>query len=270
MSLVAEARWPDGARPGTLLEAGRRVLEVLEELAAFRPLLGLDARRIRNPEALPPVARAMWEAARRFPDRYVTPMVAVAGAVADAVADFLAERGAERAVVTNGGDVALRLAPGQQVRVGVWGRVGDSAPAVRFRVGAEDGVGGVATSGFGGRSLTLGVADAVTAVAATAAVADACATLLANAVDVDSPAVERVPAERVDPDTDLRGLRVTARVGALSEAEIHQALERGEAEARRMVDQGLIRGALLHLRGRWRAVGRVGVMEGRHAGPPRP
>ncbi len=266
VSLVAEARWPDGGfRPGVLMEAGRRALEVLEELAALRPLLGLDARRIRNPAALPPVARAMWEAARQFPDRYVTPLVAVAGALADAVADFLKERGAARTVVTNGGDVALRLAPGQWVRVGVWGRIGDPAPAVRFRVKAEDRVGGVATSGFGGRSLTLGVADAVTALAARAALADACATLVANAVDVDSPAVEKVPAEEVNPDTDLRGLRVTVRVGTLSEAEVTEALDRGEAEARRMLDRGLIRGALLHLRGRWRVVGHVEVLEGRDA-----
>ncbi len=262
VSLVAEARWPDGPRPRVLVAAGRRALEVLEELAGVRPLLGVDARRIRNPAVLPPVARAMWEAARRFPDRYVTPLVAVAGAVADAVADFLWERGARRVVVTNGGDVALRLAPGQRVRIGVWGRIGDPAPAVRFRVAAEEGVGGVATSGFGGRSLTLGVADAVTVVAGTAALADACATLVANAVDVDSPAVERAPAERVVPDTDLRGLRVTVRVGSLTGAEIEEALDRGAAEALRMVERGLVRGALLHLRGRWRVVGRVGTLEG--------
>jgi hypothetical protein len=43
---------------------------------------------------------------------------------------------------------------------------------------------GVATSGRHGRSFSLGIADSVTVLGATAAIADAAATLIANAVDL--------------------------------------------------------------------------------------
>ena len=73
---------------------------------------------------------------------------------------------------------------------------GRAVPALNGAVmlRAEDGIGGIATSGFNGRSFTLGIADSVTVVAASAAAADAAATVVANAVDLDSPAIERRPA----------------------------------------------------------------------------
>ncbi len=255
LSLVAAARWPDGDRPATLRRAGDHAVAVLASLAAVRAALSVDVRRIRNLSGLPPVARDMIQAARRFPAPFITPLVAVAGAVADAVADFLVDRGADWTVVSNGGDVAVRLPGGGEAGVALHARIGAPGPAARFTVRAADGVGGVATSGTGGRSLTLGVADAATVFAPTAAEADAAATLVANAVDVDSPSVERVPAEHLDPDTDLRGIRVTRRVGPLTPGEVARALDRGRAAAQGLVDAGLVRGAVLSLRGQWRFVG---------------
>jgi len=255
VSLVLAARWPGGRPAGALEAAGRRALEVLEELAAYRPLLAVDLRRIRNVVELPAAVRALLEAPRPFAAEAVTPLIAVAGLVADAVADALAEQGATWAVVSNGGDVALRLAPGESASVGLVPRVDAPEPVARVRVAAGDGIGGVATSGFGGRSLTLGIADAATVMAVRAAVADVAATLAANAVDVDSPAVERVSAETLDPETDLRGRQVTVAVGYLTRGEVDRALDRGAAWARARVAEGLIRGAVLTLRGRWRFVG---------------
>lgn len=255
VSLVLAARRPGGLPPGGLETAGARALGVLEELSAHRRLLSVDLRRIRNPGALPPATRALIEAPRPFAEEAVTPLIAVAGVVADAVADCLAEQGATWVAVSNGGDVALRLASGESASVGLVPRVDAPAPLARVRVAAGDGVGGVATSGFGGRSLTLGIADAATIFADRAGLADAAATLAANAVQVDSPAVERVPAETLDPETDLPGRLVTRRVGPLSEREVETALDRGAAWARARVDEGLIRGAVLSLRGRWRFVG---------------
>ena len=50
---------------------------------------------------------------------------------------------------------------------------------------------GIATSGWRGRSFSLGIADAVTVLAATAAEADAAATVIANAVDLPGhPAID--------------------------------------------------------------------------------
>jgi len=51
-------------------------------------------------------------------------------------------------------------------------------------VRAETPVRGIATSGWRGRSFSLGIADSVTVLARTAAMADAAATIIANAVDV--------------------------------------------------------------------------------------
>lgn len=255
VSLVVAARWPDGFRPGELAAGGRRALEVLEELAALRRLLAVDVRRIRNVRALPQVARGMVAVARPYAEWGVTPMIAVAGAVADAVADTLAGRGATRVSVSNGGDVALRLAPGESVSVGVVAQVDAARPAAKVRVAAGDDIGGVATSGFGGRSLTLGIADAATVFATSAATADVTATLLGNAVDVDTPAVERAAAEDLDPETDLRGRLVTRSVGLLQPADVETALDQGEAWARSQWEEGRIRGAVLTLRDRWRFVG---------------
>ncbi len=255
VSLLLSARWP-GGRPASALEAaGRRALEVLEELAAHRRLLTVDLRRIRNVAGLAASVRALVEAPRAFAEEAVTPLIAVAGAVADQVADALAKQGAAWAVVSNGGDVALRLAAGESASVGLVPRVDAPEPLARVRVAAVDGIGGVATSGFGGRSFTLGIADAATVFADRAGLADAAATLAGNAVDVDSPAVERVPAEALDPETDLRGRRVTRAVGYLTPGEVDRALDRGAAWARARVAEGLIRGAVLALRGRWRFVG---------------
>ena len=76
---------------------------------------------------------------------------------------------------------------------------------------------GVATSGWRGRSFSLGIADAVTVFAGTAAVADAAATLIANAVDLPGhPAFARAPARRCDPQSDLGERLVTVDVGPLA------------------------------------------------------
>ena len=129
-----------------------------------------------------------------------------------------------------------------------------AAPAAT--IGFDDPVRGAATSGRGGRSLSLGIADAATVLAATAAGADAAATLIANTVDLpDHQAIRRGPASAEDPDSDLGDRPVVLAVGALSDAEVAAALDRGAAEAERMREAGLIHAAALALRGRWRVAG---------------
>ena len=87
-----------------------------------------------------------------------------------------------------------------------------------FRITAESGVRGVATSGWRGRSFSLGIADSATVLAATAAQADAAATVIANAVDADDPRIRRAPANRLRDDSDLGDRLVTCAVGALPPA----------------------------------------------------
>ena len=109
------------------------------------------------------------------------------------------------------------------------------------------GVGGIATSGARGRSFSLGIADAVSVLGRTAAAADAAATLIANAVNIPSPAVARRPARELDPDSDLGDRLVTVAVGALTEAEIEAALAAGRARAEQYRRRGLIVDAVLML-----------------------
>ena len=122
---------------------------------------------------------------------------------------------------------------------------------------AADPVRGIATSGWRGRSLSLGIADSVTALASSAAHADAAATMIANAVNVEHAAIRRAPAHTVKDDTDLGSLLVTQAVGVLPPVLVQQALERGKLQAQRLLMQGHIQGALLVLQTQACAVGQL-------------
>ncbi len=201
------------------------------------------------------ISQAMAEAVQPHAHRFVTPMAAVAGAVADAVLEAAVVPGLSRAYANNGGDAALWLAPGEAMRVAI-GRTGDRAV-----VRADDPVRGVATSGWRGRSHSLGVADAVTVLARDAAAADVAATLIANAVDLPgSTKVTRIAACEIDPDSDLRDRMVTRDVGLLSPEEISEALAQGVREAHTMRRRGLIHAAVLYLGGRHAVIGGVSML----------
>ena len=251
IDLIIEA-WGD---PEEVADAYRRAWErfrpVLDELVAELPSL----RRPLDPALGGPsgrVARRMAAAVRPFADRFVTPMAAVAGAVADEIcAEMVAGCDLRRAYVNDGGDIALHLSPGETFDVGLVPVPRRPALLGKATVRAEDPVRGVATSGRHGRSFSLGIADAVTVLAADAARADAAATLIANAVDLPGhPAIRRVPASELEPDTDLGTRLVTAEVGPLTADEIAQALLRGVEEAEWMRSHGLIGAAVLCLNDR--------------------
>jgi hypothetical protein len=259
IDLVVEA-FGDGAE--TALERGwRRFETVLEELVAELPVLRRPVERAGGLAGR--VARRMRAACLPFRSRFITPMAAVAGAVAD---EIVAALGTDvpRAYVNNGGDIALRLAPGERLRIGL---VADCDRALRhghrfaldgaFTVEASMPVRGVATSGWRGRSRSLGIADSVTVLAASGAAADAAATMIANAVDVNDPAIERARACDLVDDTDLGERLVTVGVGTLGERAVDAALDSGAALAGRLAAKGLIWGAVLALQGRLRITGGV-------------
>ena len=90
------------------------------------------------------------------------------------------------------------------------------ADAGRVAIEAADQVRGIATSGRHGRSLSFGIANSVTVLAKSAAMADTAATLIANAVDLPGhPAVERRPASSLRDDSDLGERLVVTGVGDL-------------------------------------------------------
>jgi hypothetical protein len=84
------------------------------------------------------------------------------------------------------------------------GRGGGLRTDAQAEVRYESPVRGIATSGWRGRSFSLGIADSVTVLAATAAEADAAATIIANAVDVaHAGIIVRRPACSLKDDSDL-------------------------------------------------------------------
>lgn len=255
IDIIARAWGAEAEIRAAYAQASARFATVLSEIVADLPML-------RRPldGALPlvrgVVPRRMVEAALPFADRFVTPMAAVAGAVADEVlAAMVAGRELERAYVNDGGDIAFHLAPCQSLRTGI---VDDQE---RPHVDAdatlvfESPVRGLATSGWRGRSLSFGIADAVTAFATNAATADVAATLIAGAVDTDHPGIERRPAEEVRDDTELGRRLVTTAVGPLDEPAIVAAMNAGVELAKSYRARGLVTHAYLALQQRRRVVG---------------
>ena len=247
--------WGDPGEIGAAYrQAAAAFPSILPDLCAELPHL-----RTKLPSRPPSgtVARAMHAACAPFTERFITPMAAVAGAVADHVLAALTQgRRLDRAYVNNGGDIAFMLAARASLRCGL---VADlAAPGLdgTFELRAKHPSRGLATSGRackgqGGRSFSLGIADAVTVLAATAAQADAAATIVGNAVDLPGhPAIRRRPADSIDPDSDLGGRLVTWGLGALTQDEAEAALDAGRRVADALRAAGLIHGAALALRGR--------------------
>jgi ApbE superfamily uncharacterized protein (UPF0280 family) len=226
--------------------------ELVPQLPSLRSPVG------EGHEPVGTIARRMTDAAMRFSGIFLTPMICVAGSVADELRSLIAEvAGVERAYVNNGGDISLHLTPGASLRVGLVPSLETGRHEATLEVDAGSAIRGLATSGWGGRSFSFGIADAVTVVATTSAVADVAASLVANAVDLPGhPAIERTRADELDPDSDLRDLLVTTAVGRLSDREVDQALDGGVAAAERYLAQVPdLLGAVIVLRGRRRAVG---------------
>jgi ApbE superfamily uncharacterized protein (UPF0280 family) len=244
----------DGKPDTNLAKRGaQKALDVLEALAKFRSVITKNIREICSIELFPHVVQKMVLTSRRFEDPTVTPLIAVAGAGADEVADFIFNTGrADKVVVNNGGDIAIRLRNGDLVRAGIKSDLtGQSVSHLIIATHASE-IGGVATSGFGGRSFTRGIANAAVAIANDATSADVAATLIGNATDVESPSVIRVQAKELYNATDIPDLSVTKAIGYLEKPQIEEALERGMQKAKAFQERGLILGAFLAVKDQFR------------------
>ncbi|MBO9651883.1 MAG: UPF0280 family protein [Variovorax sp.] len=240
--------------------AWRRFRTILDELVGELPLL-------RQPVGAEcalrgPVAQRMWQACAPFSAGFITPMAGVAGSVAQELIGCFHRPGIERAWINNGGDIALHLATGHSARVGLFADLArfdlrDTDPLTtegQFEITADMPVRGVATSGWRGRSFSLGIADSVTVLAATAAEADAAATVIANAVNVDDPRIHRLPANECKDDSDLGDLLVTRDVETLAPSQVRSALDAGVARAEALQRAGLVWSVVLVCQGQWRMV----------------
>lgn len=220
---------------------------VLEQIVPWRLQFRAWPPNRHDAPDVPAVVRLMAQAAEQTGDPDLTPMAAVAGSTSELVADYLAERGMTKVVVNNGGDLAIRLAGDNLVRIGIVSDLNTRQIGGRFELDARQPKWGVATSGLGGRSFSRGIASAVTVLAGSASVADACATAVANRVFTDHPGIRQERAETIDPDTDIRGRLVTVEVTGLDEAAINDALAAGAAAAQDLIGRGVLQRAWLYL-----------------------
>ena len=240
----------------------QRFESVLPELVSELPLLRQPIANLQKHSFQGEVAGSMWQVTHDMAwaaaDGFVTPMAAVAGSVAQALLPCLSQDGVDKAYVNNGGDIALYVQEGQSWRIGM---VSDLQQALRSDVNSElisDGsfvihhdmpVRGVATSGWRGRSFSFGIADSVTVLAETAAQADVAATLIANAVNIHHPSVQRQAANSLRDDTDLGDRLVTVDVPRLPPALVDQALQLGLDCAHAMQARGQVFAAFVCCQG---------------------
>lgn len=223
--------------------AGERALALLDELVRYLP----TARRAVGelaavPPGCPAVLDRMVSAVRLLEESDFTPMAAVAGAIAELALEAAVAAGATRVIVNNGGDIALRVPPGDQLRVGIVSDLSTRLCAHMLPVTTESGIGGIATSGLGGRSLTKGIASAAVAIGRSASIADAAATAIANATNAEHPHIQRCLAEEIDPGTDIRGHMVTLAARDVPDPIQEEALQNGARRARELFQRQVVLG----------------------------
>lgn len=257
IDVILEAFGASGEVHRAYEAAARRFVGVLDELCSELGLLRARAV-VGGPQPQGRIARRMAAAVAPYAERtFITPMAAVAGAVAEEILETMTSAARlAKAYVNDGGDIALHLEPGERFVIGMVERPERLSLFGSATITSNEPIHGIATSGWRGRSFSLGIADAVTVLAESAARADAAATIIANAVDLPgNPQIIRVPACSLAPDSDLGELLVTQGVGKLSAEEVGLALQAGMAVAEGLAAEGLIHSAALHLHGETRIAG---------------
>jgi ApbE superfamily uncharacterized protein (UPF0280 family) len=254
IDIIAHVDAPEEVRKRLYTSASNRFSTVLVELVAEMDLLK-QPWSADLPDPKGGIAQKMCFAVRGS-DIFVTPMAAVAGAVADEVLEAMLNEAKntdpcleeiQRMYVNNGGDIAFWLNAGESFSIGVVDNPGIPELNARVSLAYESPVRGIATSGWRGRSQSLGIADAVTVLAGSAATADAAATLIANDVNVYYPGILKRPASEVKDESDLGMLPVTVDVPPLPVDQISEALKRGAQTAGNFIRTGKIEAAYLSL-----------------------
>ncbi|MCX8109785.1 MAG: hypothetical protein N3D15_00840 [Syntrophorhabdaceae bacterium] len=224
------------------------VKDILSELRDYLPVLRQRAYRIKRTNSMPSIVKSMVEAAKLVDEENLTPMACIAGAVSDHMKNYLNEEGFDFISVNNGGDISIfNNNAGRTIRVAI-GNINKKihTPYILRIEGLMDF--GIATSGVGGRSLSLGLAEIGTVIAKTGAIADAAATYICNYTNIESPKIKRKKAIEVDPTTDIPDELVTVDIGQLNQQEINNALHNGLNYAYKLLKQNIIIDAFISLK----------------------
>lgn len=252
ITMVIEARLRDEPYTYAAVAGANEALELLNQLAKelhvakkYITEIGYDQKN-----KCPLVLKKMIESVERLDEFDFTPMASVAGTFSDMVKAKVFEAGADYVVVNNGGDISYQIPHNREyMRIGIISDLSGNKPTHVIRIRGSSEIHGAATSGFGGRSLTKGIASAVTVLATTGSLADAAATSIANATYCEDASIERCLAEELDYDTDIRGAIVTKNIGDIEQENIEIAVRNGLKRAKTLFEKKAILGAVIFLKG---------------------
>lgn len=253
-TMIITARRQGKPYTDAALKGAQRAVTLIDELSkrlslARQTIAEWDQRQVVS---CPEVLQHMFAAVKALNEEDFTPLAAVAGAFSDMVLTTVIASGADEAIVNNGGDIAFQLVlTSPPLKVGV---VADqSLGKVTHVLTLPRGMlrGGIATSGFGGRSLTKGVASAVTVISNKGSLADAAATSVANAVSCDDDSIKRCRAEELEPLTDISGQLVTMSIGKLPPNKVTKALNSGLKRLKELVQARVLTGGIIFVQGKY-------------------
>lgn len=152
---------------------------MIEKYITENPFFEVTLESYEADETAPPLIQKMIQAGNTFD---IGPMSAVAGTIAEAAVEKMKKAGAAFALVDNGGDIAIYNTGNKPTVIGVY--AGDGGiQNLGFSIEPSDDILSVCTSsGTVGPSVSFGKADAAIVFSKNAALADAAATALGNAL----------------------------------------------------------------------------------------
>ena len=211
--------------------------------------LSLEIETLKKPTSqknifVSEIANTMFESTQLFLPNFITPMASVAGSISELLLLKVLEKfDVNKMYINNGGDISLYINKNEKFNFSIGG---ETSFVVEYA--DTNGFGGIATSGWKGRSFSMGIADSVTVIAEKASVADAAATIIGNHIDLkNSNKVKKTVANNLYEDTDLNDKLITVSVENLTENEIRQAMSKGRNISKHYISKNLIKSVIINL-----------------------
>lgn len=248
ITMTLEARRNGSPFTEAAAAGAEAALDVFSDFVKYLDFLKKPVGQIESiPTDIPQGVRKMTESVMMLEEGDFTSLAAVAGTTSDFAVSAMKKHGADYAVANNGGDIAWYISPSDKdfFKVGLISDVNTGKITHSMAIRSFNEIRGIATSGLGGRSLTRGIASAVTVLASDSSKADAAATAIANACYCEDPAIKQCLAKELDYGTDIPDLMVTVSVGKLREGSAEAALSAGCTRAKQLMDKDMILGAVL-------------------------
>jgi ApbE superfamily uncharacterized protein (UPF0280 family) len=222
----------------------KKVIEEFERMLPFIEKIKKNKIVSRTNTNYPVVLKKLTKAVDTIEDKSYTLLAAIAGSFSEYALEEALEIGGERVIINNGGDIALKDIYGKDIKVGI-PLNNNSKEHLQLTIRGDDGIEGICTSGFGGRSFTKGIASTAVALASKASIADICATYIGNETNVNDKSILRANAEEIDSGTDLKGHQITVKVGNITKKKKLEALLRGYNSAEKLYNEKIIKGSVI-------------------------